>query len=116
MDRWFKIIVGALVVGLLAGITLRLISGKEQREANSAAAVYADRMQGVLATDPRFRNVIVYQFSGFGCAKYKGNVAAADDLAVLRRLIDQSSPPKGVTVLCVVTVGPPDPAATQGLR
>ena len=116
MKRWSKIIAGAIVVGLVAGLFLQMYIGHRSREANAAAEAYADRMQMVISADPRFQNVVVYRFSGFGCARYRGNVVTADDRAALQRIIDESSPPSNITVQANVIVGPPNPAATEGLR
>jgi hypothetical protein len=73
-------------------------------------------MQPVISADPRFKDVVVYRFSSYGCARYKGTVLTEDDLAALRKIIDESSPPSGVQIARSVVVGPPDPAATEGLR
>ena len=89
---------------------------REQLAACAAARAYTDRMQPVLSADPRFKDIVVYEFSGYGCARFRGTVLEEDDLAALQRLIDHSAPPGNITVYHSVSVGSPNPAATRGYR
>ena len=116
MNRWLKVLFTAVVLGLTVGVIFRVHVATKQREANAAVVAYAARMQPVFSADGRFRNVVVYRFGGFGCAKYYGNVVSDEDLAALYALIDRSTPPENIQVVRSVKVGPADPAATQGLQ
>jgi len=116
MRRWFKIAMVAVLIGLPVGLGVRFCGAARQQAACAAADAYADRMQPVLSADARFQNVVVYQFSGYGCALYYGNVLTEADLGALQGIIGKSSPPRNIEVKCWVKVGPANPAATEGLR
>ena len=111
--RWIYLILGAVAIGLGVGLTIKLALDHQQRIACAAAEEYAQRTQPLLAVDPRFKNVLIEKFSGFGCVRISGTVASDDELAALHKFIDAAPPPNNVMAIWPVKIAPGTPATNE---
>ena len=108
----WQIVAAVIVVGLVI-CAFEISPALKQRAANAAAEEYAVHIQPQIAAEPRFKDVEVCRFSGFGCARVIGNVATAEDLASLHIIIEKSAP-KNIVIQWKVNVADSAAPPTNG--
>ena len=109
------VVAGAIVAVLIGFLVVEVNARRMQARAQQAAAAYVARAEPLLVADGRFPNVVVYVFSGYGCARIKGWVATENDMAALRAFIETTTPPANIQMMWSVQVDPnPDPHLKDG--
>jgi hypothetical protein len=115
VKTWEKVVAGLAIVGLVGFAVFAGYENHAQRVADKMAEEYAARVSPLVAADPRFKDVLVYRFSGFGCARVHGWVATETDLEALHRFIEGTSPPKNIRMMWTVEIDAnPDPRLKEG--
>ena len=116
--KWLKRIIAFVVIPfMLLFMALEVYSTHASRVAHEMAGEYATKTQPQIATDPRFKNVSVYRYSGFGCARIAGWVSTPSELEALHAFIATTSPPTNIQIMWSVKVNPnPDPRELDEIR